>query len=94
MLVSPPVEVIWTLATFEDSFQVRRAVWPASIGDGAEKFVTDGGCPMRMVTLAVVGEGGEAAVHDPDLVAVIVYVESAVGLTINEPVPLGLLENV
>jgi len=47
-----------------------------------------------MVTLAVVGEGGEAAVHDPDLVAVIVYVESAVGLTINEPVPFGLLENV
>ena len=73
VLVSPPMEVICTLEIFEDSFQVRRDVWPASIRDGdAEKLVTDGGCPMRMVTLAVVGKGGEAAVHDPDLVAVIV----------------------
>lgn len=72
VLVSPLIELIWTLATLEDSFHVRRAVWPASIRDGAEKLVTDGGCPMRIVTLAVVGEGGEAAVHDPDLVAVIV----------------------
>lgn len=73
VLVSPPIEVICTLEIFEDSFQVRRDVWPASIRDGdAEKLVTDGGCPMRTVTLAVVGKGGEAAVHDPDLVAVIV----------------------
>ena len=73
MLVSPPMEVICTLETFEDSFHVRRDVWPASIRDGdAEKLVTDGGCPMRTVTLAVVGEGGDAAVQDPDLVAVIV----------------------
>ena len=73
VLVSPPIEVICTLEIFEDSFHVRRDVWPASIREAdAEKLVTEGGCPMRTVTLAVVGEGGEAAVHDPDLVAVIV----------------------
>ena len=87
--------VIWTVAIFEDSFHVRRDVWPASIKAGeAEKLVTVGGCLMRTFTLAVAGNGGEAAVQDPDRVAVMVYVESAVGLTTSEPIPFGLLENV
>jgi hypothetical protein len=65
--------VIWTEPIFEDSFHVRRDVWPTSIKDGeAEKFVTVAGCLMRTFTLAVVGNGGEAAVQDPDRVAVMV----------------------
>lgn len=73
MLVSPPIEVICTLARFEDSLHVRRDVWPVSIRDGeAEKLLTVGGCLMRTVALAVVGAGGDAAVQDPDLVAVMV----------------------
>ena len=73
MLVSPPIEVIRTFATFADSFHVRREVWPASIRAGeAEKLLTVGGCLMRTVTLAVVGAGGDAAVQDPERVAVIV----------------------
>ena len=73
MFVSPPIEVMWTFATFADSFQVRRVVWPASIRDGdAEKLLTVGGCLMRTVTLAVVGAGGDAAVQDPERVAVMV----------------------
>ena len=73
MLVSPPMAVIWTVAIFEDSFHVRRDVWAASIKAGeAEKLVTVGGCLMRTFTLAVAGNGGEAAVQDPDRVAVMV----------------------
>jgi hypothetical protein len=73
VLVSPPTEVIWTVAIFEDSFHVRRDVWPASIKAGeAEKLVTVGGCLMRTFTLAVVGNGGKAAVQDPERVAVMV----------------------
>lgn len=73
VLVSPPIEVIWTLAILEDSFQVRCDVWPASIRAGeAEKLLTVGGCLMRTFTLAVVGKGGEAEVQDPERLAVIV----------------------
>ena len=73
MLVSPPTAVIWTVAIFEDSFHVRRDVWPTSINAGEEeKFVTVGGCLMRTFTLAVVGNGGKAAVQDPERVAVMV----------------------
>src|SRR5215204_101880 len=71
VLVSPPNEVIWTFATFADSFHVRREVWPASIRDGeAEKLLTVGGCLIRTVRLAVAGAGGDAAVQDPERVAV------------------------
>ena len=66
VLVSPPVPVMRTLATFVDSFQVRRVLWPASIAAGvAAKLVTEGFCPICTDTVAFVGNGGDAGVQDP-----------------------------
>ena len=92
MLVSPPELVIRTLATFADSFQDSRVVWPASIVEGeAIKLLTLGVRVILTSTDALVGVGGEAGVHEPDRIAVNVYVESAVGVTIMDPVVVGKL---
>jgi hypothetical protein len=71
VLVSPPELVIRTFETLEDSFHERRAVCPVSIVEGeAAKLLTVGVRVIRTLVVAVVGNGGEPGVHDPERVAV------------------------